>query len=171
MQFEHIQHNDPLEFRWLFFDIDRKHAALSWEEAGLQAPNVIIENSDNGHAHLGYVLRSPVTALTCNGRDHPLDYYEAVERGFGRRLDADPAYSALIAKNPLHKKWRTSWPAGMPYNLGDLAKDLTRDDMRRPRHTENLVGVGRNCTIFDELREIAYREVNGFKRERRSAET
>ena len=36
--------------------------------------------------------------------------------------------------------------------------------MRPDATVETTFGAGRNCSVFDELRKIAYREVLGFKR-------
>ena len=46
---------------------------------------------------------------------------------------------------------------------------LTQKDMR-PDPVSASFGLGRNCTIFDELRAFSYREAPTFKRSGRSAE-
>jgi hypothetical protein len=48
--------------------------------------------------------------------------------------------------------------------LDELADWLRYEDMRPDLSVETTFGAGRNVTTFDELRQIAYREVLGFKR-------
>ena len=159
----YVQLNGPADLCFLPFDIDRAHAAFAWEEGNLPAPNIIIANPVNGHAHVIYMLADPVHALA-QSRSRPLRYLADIERGMMRRLEADPGYSGLIAKNPLVPRWRTRWLAPLPYHLAQLDASLTRADKRRIRQWEHEVGLGRNCTLFDELRPIAYRQVLHFKR-------
>ena len=59
----YLQLNAPTDFCFLPFDIDRAHAAFAWEEGNLPAPNIIVANPANGHAHLIYMLADPVHAL------------------------------------------------------------------------------------------------------------
>src|SRR5262245_35758080 len=167
LRYSHLQLNHPATYRWLPIDIDHPEAAFAWEEANVLAPNIIAANPDNGHAHLIYALAHPVHALS-GSRDSPLRYLADVARGLSRRLGADPSYSGLIAKNPLSPRWRTRWLAPFPYRLEDLNRDLTAADKRRLTPAEECLGLGRNCVLFDRLREIAYREVLRFKGDRRS---
>ena len=159
----YIQLNAPTHYSFLPFDVDRALAAFAWEDVNLPAPNIIIANPKNGHAHIIYMLADPVHALV-QPRSRPSRYLADIERGMIRRLEADPGYSGLIAKNPLVPRWRTRWLAPLPYHLAQLDASLTRADKRRILRWEHEVGLGRNCTLFDELRHIAYREVLDFKR-------
>lgn len=146
---------------WQFFDIDHADAGTAWEDANLPAPNVIIQNPLNRHAHVGYRLRIPVAKHDA-ARRQPLEYLADVERGMARRLRADRGYTGLIAKNPLHPHWQTRWLAPGPYDLEQLAADLTADDKRRLPLIHEM-GVGRNCTLFDTVRHEGYRLCRQFK--------
>ena len=106
----YIQLNAPSDFCFLPFDIDRAQAAFAWDEANLPAPNIIVANPGNGHAHLIYMLADPVHALA-QSRSKPLRYLADIERGMIRRMEADPRYSGLIAKNDSASRWRTRWLA------------------------------------------------------------
>ena len=101
---------------------------------------------------------------TVAARVEPLHFYGAVERGIARRMGADRRYSGLITKNPVHPHWRVEWRREEPYTLPELADWLFPEDMQPDFSVETTLGVGRNCTVFDELRLIAYREVRAFKR-------
>ena len=101
-------------------------------------------------------------------RRAPLYFAAAVERGFVRRLGADPYYRGLIAKNPLHPAWCTTWLADDPYDLSQMADWLFEPDTRNYPEPRGEPGLGRNCQVFDDLRAIAYREVLTFKLQRAS---
>ena len=127
-------------------------------------PNFMAINPENGHGHSALLLTIPV-ARHAAARVEPLHFYSAVERGFARRLGADRHYSGLITKNPVHPHWRVEWRCDQPYTLPDLADWLFPEDMQPDFTVETTLGAGRNCTVFDELRLIAYREVRAFKRD------
>jgi hypothetical protein len=164
LKHSHLQVNSPLDVRWLCFDIDRSGAALAWEDADLPAPNAVVTNPANGHAHLLWCLREPVHAGV-GSRASPLRFVADVETGMLRRLGADPGYSGLIVKNPKSPCWRVTWPAPFPYNLRQLNSELNREDKMRPPTASESIGLGRNCVLFDELRRHAYRDVLKAKSE------
>jgi hypothetical protein len=119
-------------------------------------------NPANGHALTAYLLRNPVHNFA-GSRGSPLHYMAAVQRGLRRRLEADPRYVGLVAKNPYHPAWRVEWQAPAPYYLDELADHLFPQDTRPEHETRESFGVGRNCHVFDEVRVVAYREVLQFK--------
>lgn len=159
----HIQFNGPSAFRWMVHDLDFPGAHRAHQDARLPPPNVIAVNPDNGHAHVAYLMATPI-ARHSMARLGPLKFFAAVERGIARRLDADRCYSGLIAKNPVHSHWRTEWPRELAYDLRELAGFLFPHNMRPDACPVVTFGAGRNVTVFDELRFFAYREVREFKR-------
>ena len=144
------------------FDVDRDDAYCAADDAGLKAPNIISINPRNGHGHVSYLLATPVHRYAASRRK-PLEFYAGVERGYRRRLGADRGYSGLIAKNPLHLDWRTDWQALKPYTLEDLDCELDFKDKAPEPIVEREIGAGRNITVFDSLRRLAYHEVRAFK--------
>ena len=160
----YIQANASHLLRYIVMDVDRPGAYFAARDAILPAPNWIAENRDNGRAHLAYELAAPVTRSDA-GHIAPLRYLAAVERGLTRRLEADPGYAGLVTKNPLHPDWRTGWGPTTPYQLAELADWLHRSDMRKCNAIGDATGLGRNCTLFEELRVLAYKKVLPFKRE------
>jgi hypothetical protein len=91
-------------------------------------------------------------------------YLAAVEAAMRAKLEADPGYSGLITKNPMHKAWRTFWhPAGGLYCLDDLSEWLELPKYINKRDKPERVGIGRNVDTFDHLRHLAYRSVRGWK--------
>lgn len=163
----HVQLNGPGLHRFLAFDIDRPHAAFADEDCGVAVPNVAAVNRANGHGHLLYALQHPVVT-TPLGRNEPIRYLAAIERGMLRRLRADPGYRGPLAKNPLSPRWRVRWGAPFPYALDTLDGFLERSDKRPAPRLDAEVGVGRNVALFDAVRFQAYRDVLDFKRLRRT---
>jgi hypothetical protein len=160
---KYIQVNPPWLRSWLVFDVDREGAALAWEDALLPEPAWCSINPANGHAHIAFGLDAPVL-IGEHTHDRPVRYLAAVESAMRAKLDADPSYSGLITKNPLHKDWRTLWSqnAGV-YDLAFLSDHL---DLPRfvPKRKPAEIGLGRNVTLFDWLRHYAYRAIRGWKR-------
>ena len=153
-----IQPNGPTHRYWMVFDLDRTDAGMHWDHVGAPAPNLIARNPANGHAHLLYLLQTPIrTAM--DGKTAPLRYAAAIEAGLRNRLGADRGYSGLICKNPINAHWMVhQWQAN-PYTLDDLADyiDLTPEKARE-KPVEDY-GLGRNCMLFDELRAWAYKAI------------
>lgn len=158
-RYRHIQPNGPMMCGWLVFDLDFAGAAFAWDDNGLPVPTITAINPANSHAHLFYGLESPV-ALSDAAHDAPIRYAAAVQAAFRSKLGADPGYAGLIAKNPLCPDWKVI-PVGKIYELGELAEYV---HLPKSRPSAQQTGLGRNCTLFDELRAWAYRNVLVEKR-------
>lgn len=145
------------------FDVDRPGAYFADDDSNLPPANIVMVNRENGHAHLAYLLSSPVHKHSF-ARKRPLDFFAAVERGFTNRMGADKFFTGLILKNPAHTDWHVEWRRDQPYTLAELDDALFDRDKRFDPRVEVQWGAGRNVTTFDELRAVAYREVLKFKR-------
>ncbi len=165
LAYRHIQHNPPAHVGTLVFDIDRADGYHAWQDARLPAPHWICVNRTNGHAHLGYLLATPV-ARTSAAKPKPLSYLAAIEHVLAKRLGADMGYSGLITKNPTHSDWLTVWYNHEAYTLDYLAEFCPDDQLaaysRRSR--KEASGLGRNVAVFDNVREWAYSAVRGYWR-------
>ena len=172
LAYRHIQHNPPPHVSCLVFDVDRKpheqhwrEGYHEWRERGLPAPHWISINPENGNYHLGYLLASPV-ARTSAAKLKPLRYLAAIEHVLARRMGADMGYVGLITKNPVHRDWWTTWHNHAPYPLDYLAEFCPDADLaaysRRSR--KEVGGLGRNVTVFDNVREWAYSAVREYWR-------
>lgn len=161
----YIQPNGPTHQHWLVYDIDRETAAFDWYDRGAPAPSLTVQNPENGHAHLLYALETPVRTAP-DGRPGPLRYAAAIDYALSEVLDADAGYSGLITKNPHHKHWQVrSWEP-RPYTLPLLhgLLDVKPWAQRRREQAEReaageVRGLGRNCTLFEDLRLWAYRAI------------
>ena len=165
LAYRHIQHNPPPHVGTLVFDVDRADGYHAWRDANLPAPHWVCVNLRNGHAHLGYQLATPV-ARTSAAKQKPLCYLAAIEHVLACRLGADMGYAGLITKNPTHSDWWTVWHPIEPYSLDYLAEFCPDNDLaaysRRSR--KEASGLGRNVTLFDNVREWAYSAVRGYWR-------
>ncbi len=165
LAYRHIQHNPPPHVAALVFDLDKADSYHAWQDAGLPAPHWISVNRMNGHAHIGYILAAPV-ARTSAARQKPLRYLAAIEHVLAKRLGADLGYAGLITKNPTHADWLTVWHQIEPYSLDYLAEFCPDADLaaysRRSR--KEATGLGRNVTVFDNVREWAYTAIRAHWR-------
>lgn len=164
----YIQANPPHLRVWSIYDVDRPYAALAWESANLPPPAWSACNTENGHAHLVYGLTVPVLVDSPDLRQKPLKYLCAVESAFREKLQADSGYTGLITKNPAYPDWRILRGPRMSFDLGELAEYV---DLERfaPKRKPELIGLGRNITLFDSVRTYAYPIIKGYKRAQQGA--
>ena len=97
IRYPYMQVNQPDRVSWLVFDLDHVNS-LIWEDENLPAPNLVVRNRRNGHAHLFYAIVPVCTSE--NARSKPIQYMKAVYEAMVARLQADPAYSGPVAKTP-----------------------------------------------------------------------
>lgn len=158
----YIQANPPHLRVWSIYDIDRPGAAIAWEDANLPPPSWTAVNVENLHGHLVWGLSVPVLVDSPDMRQAPLRYLCAIEAAFRAKLGADQGYSGLMTKNPFHEQWRVFRGPSF-YELGELAdcvEDLPKHlSKRKPEE----IGLGRNVTVFEFLRQWAYRNIRGYK--------
>jgi hypothetical protein len=171
----YIQANPPYLRVWSIYDVDKPYcdpekgefhrsSLLSWEDANLPPPSWASVNRENGHAHLVWGLSAPVLMDGAGKRDAPIRLLCAVESMFGERLGADPGFSGLITKNPIHPLWKTLRGPQLFYDLHELAEALPNIEKYRPKaRRAEEVGLGRNVSLFDHLRHWAYRNVRHYK--------
>lgn len=151
-----------MAWRWMVYDIDSADAYHRAEDRGCPPPTFIALNRENGHAHIAYLLESPVTVYDASSRK-AMRFYEDVERGFTNKLGADRCYSGFLSKNPLSDAWLVDWQAKTPYQLATLNDCLESSDKRKLPKGE-LSTVGRNTALFDGLREVGYKQWYSYRK-------
>ena len=158
---KYIQANQPFMVNWLCFDVDYAGVLeTTFKEKFLPAPNFLIENPENKHSHLLYGLVTGVCSSN-HARHHPLRYLASVEYSLRKELKADEGFSGLIIKNPLNDNWNTYEIEKNLWDLGDLADYLTLPK-KLPKKAQ-LIGLGRNCTLFELTRKFAYAQITLFR--------
>jgi len=166
--YPYIQHNHANKINWLVFDVDRgSESALSYQEADLPDPNIIVKNPQNSNCHLFYRLKQPVWTHAAAGTKAQ-NYYKAIKNGLTKQIGADDNYCGLICKNPLHGQWQTTEIHSGQFELvtfGDCLKSTWKSQavtMRKESEAANEV-FGRNCSVFESLRFYAYDNVSSYK--------
>ena len=158
---KYIGYNNNYFINGFVFDIDQPSGAIAWDDCGLPKPNIIIQNTANGHAHLLYALKAPV-CKTDNARVKPLKLASLIQTGFTDRLKADRAYADVLMKNPINEaEWRTIWGNIEAYDLSYLSEFIPDDIQEQKRLPAD--GLGRNVNLFEDLRHYAYKSVLKFK--------
>lgn len=156
---KYIQSNNFNSIDWLIFDIDRNTCLDEIISDKLApVPNIFVSNPENRHAHLFYKLDKPVHKNSFSSQK-ALRYAAAVEYGLANKLGADLAYGGLLAKNPLHDHWLIQYADNTAYDLHYLADcvDTTLIDNKAANQAD--YGLGRNCSLFDQVREWAYKAI------------
>ena len=162
VNFRYIQHSHPNMRRWIVVDLDHEDWFFRLEDSGLPMPTYTTCNPNTGHAHAAWLLSDPVS-FGIGSRQKPQMYMQAVHRGFTRRLDGDFRYHGLFTQTPFHENWQTYRFSDVAYKLSELDDVLTPLDKKFTVAEKIESGWGRNCTIFDRIRQIAYREVRRIK--------
>lgn len=154
IRYPYMQVNRSGMVSWLIFDLDHSNANI-WDDTGLPAPNFIVRNRENGHAHLYYAIIPVCT--TENARSRPLQYMKAIYRAMAIKLNADVAYSGPVAKTPFHPWWDTTEVHDREFELGELADFLELPQRSWSQGPDlDSVAHSRHCTLFEELRFYAY---------------
>lgn len=163
LKLPYLQINPPHLRMWMVFDVDREGAAVAWEDADLPMPAWAAVNRINGHAHLAYGLSAPVLVAD-NARRQPIRFLQGIEGAYRTAMHADQGYSGLITKNPLHPLWRVLHGDYRLWELSELA-EYAHVDKYVPRYAKKPeeAGLGRNCIVFEFLRQWAYRNIRAAK--------
>lgn len=160
IQKQYIQHNPPCLITSLVFDIDRSDAYFAWSDANLPAPTWIAKNRLNGHAHIGYMLSTPV-CTTYRAKQNVIEYLAKIEQAYSLALGADRGYSGLITKNPCHGTWENHIFGVQPYDLNYLADFVELQELKT--NLKEVSGLGRNCMMFDTVRYWAYKAIRAHR--------
>lgn len=145
-------------------DLDYRGAATAWEEGIFPLPTIVFTSKETGHANIFWELKSPVYRRCelnqYKARQHPIDYFNCIQRGFTRELDGDPGYTSSTIKNPFSDAWLVQW-YDVRYSLSDLFEytDPSRDYVGSRFRGEQDDHAGRNEELFNVVRKWAYRAV------------
>ncbi|WP_436914146.1 replication initiation protein [Acinetobacter schindleri] len=155
----YLQINPPQKTVYFVFDDDKDDAALSWFDAGLPQPLWTTQNPENGHCHHCYKLELPLCTSEF-ASVKAIKYARAIYYAYALKMGADLGYSQLITKNPVHPQWRTTFWNERAYSLDYLA-DFVDLPKKLPKKLE-VVGLGRNVTMFEHGRQWAYTAIRDY---------
>lgn len=156
VRFPYMQINRRDMVSWLIFDLDHANPSI-WEDAGLPAPNLIVQNRNSKGAHLYYAIKPVCTSLAA--RTKPIDYMKAIYSAMATKLKADiDFHSGPVAKTPDHPWWATTELHAHEYELSQLADyvDLPLISPWAKNPNIDLVSHSRHCIMFEWVRHYAY---------------
>lgn len=169
-----IQPNSPHEIKYIVIDLDDSDALhKTLKESEVPFPHLIIQNPQNGHAHLVYKLATPVF-MWGEARTHPIRYLAKIEKGLKAAIGGDQGYNGNLMKSPMSDQWRTYSVTTAPkdgYTLNFLEQELIKlvnftkvHNSIKKAKPANDTGFGRNCNLFDRVRVEAYKLGGGLYR-------
>ena len=162
-----IQLNGSNRCSVIIFDIDYDIALCSNLEH-MPIPNIVMVNPANKHSHIGYVLANPVPLYDWTPASQRL-LLKVVQDGLTAGWEADSGYAHLISKNPFSDRWLTYVMREDPYSLVELRRYVDDDlaqSIAHPKAVSALTSreaykaLGRNCSLFEDVRHWAYKEVH-----------
>ena len=156
---KYLQVNQPKLVTYLIFDIDRQGGVLAWYDNDLPTPYWTSKNPENAHAHIAYRLKVPFCTSDI-AHSEPIRYAAAIESAMIERLKADRGFAGLLTKNPLHPHWQNEFWTEHEYTLDELADYL--DLKGHPLRGSEVSGLGRNCELFDSVRQWSYKAIREF---------
>ena len=147
-EWHRIEVNPPHVYAALLFDVDNP-SEEGWY--GLVLPSWIVQNTFNGHMHLGYALETPVGRHDAAGMK-PQRYAAHVADRLSLFLGADPGYRGLIHRNPVNPGpgcavWQPEFWL-RTHTLEGLNKAVPKS-VEIPATPQT--GVGRNCDLFNAM--------------------
>ena len=138
---------------YLIFDIDYNGA--SWYDFDLPQPTVTTTTPRKGTCHYCYELATPILKWQ-KASLKAIRYADAVTHAYTESLGADAGYSGLLTKNPLHPFWLVE-TYNRVYTLDELARHVELPTIGQAKHVHETDDIGRNCTIFNSARKVAYK--------------
>lgn len=165
LQHWNVQLNRTNQLACITVDVDRQGGAWAWLDArrDLPRPSVAMVNQQNGNAHLTWFMATPVLTAAA-ARPKPRYLAAKVQHGLTVACGGDMRYSGLLTKSPVCGKWGSVYSlSSVPlYELGFLADCVDIDDSVKPKERVDS-GIGRNCTVLDNLSHWAYREIRHYR--------
>lgn len=139
---------------YIAVDVDHENWYEKTDDINL-LPNIVIQNKDNGKAHLLFKIK-PI--WLGDGASRRLKHYHSnVQKGLTSALGGDLCFNNQTIKNPNNNSWNTHELTSNTYELSDIAQDIVLPNIWDYSLIED--DEGRNTTMFNALRFYAYKEV------------
>lgn len=158
----YIQVNTQSVVMCLVIDVDKQGFHFD-NLNGVAPPNFIVCNQNRIGYHLIWLLETPIPkTLDANGQNKALYMFAKIQQAYTKKLNGDPQYIGMIAKNPLSSHWHViNYHHWYFYTLNELAEYVTLPKYLLRREA---IGEGRNCTLFETVRKFSYKEVLFYKK-------
>lgn len=153
-----IQANPNRMMNALVVDIDRPSAVMDALERPHEHPDPSWVIETNRGAHVGWWLSDPVCRSDYAALK-PLRYAARIQEGLVKLLDADPAFTGFITRNPTFPELAPGeviWGADTAYELADMRTSTMPRILPKKARTARS-DLGRNCALFEEGRHALYR--------------
>ena len=129
-------------------------AAVGYSE--LPQPNFLALRPASGHVHVGWNLRTPVHRGDM-ARPRPLAMLGRIAEHYAEAMRSDSGYVGVLAYNPVHSDYNTTYPRFEPFDLDELAEPIPARWRRPARAADLATEPGRNCHLFAALCKLALR--------------
>lgn len=165
LKMAYIQANEENSISKIVLDLDFDVIQM-WLNNSLAltvpSPNLIVINPKNNHAHLLYLLKTPIH-FNWNSSNKAIKFLADVERALIHLWGADTHFNGLLVKNPINSTWETLIGNDRVFDLNDFKPVLEQYQDQcaaaSPKEETKVNTVlGRNCALFDSLRHWAYSE-------------
>lgn len=159
----YIQLNQINMINWMVIDLDHEQPFL-FEDLLVATPNIVSINKRTGHSQYFYSISGVCTSD--KARIHPQTYLKSIKNAYTKALLGDSDFNSPISKNPLSEEWHTYFLHKDMYSLGELADfhDIKLEVTNFYQSSNDEDYESRNCSVFNNARKIAYREVETYKR-------
>ncbi len=159
LKYKYIQPNDFNSLTFMVFDIDRptcldeiRHDRLAPE------PTIFVSNPANRHAHLYYLLKTPVH-MNRHSSQKAQRLAAVTEIGLAQRLGADFSYVGLLAKNAIHPDWQVLPTIPSAWELSELGEYIDDSVFKTPLKQLPEYQTSRNCILFDSVSKWSYKAI------------
>lgn len=155
----YIQPNHPNCVNTLWFDVDHALGPIGVVHDLLMCPpHLVTVSPDTGKSHMGFHVMNGIHYNEHSSKS-AIRYAGVVYNGIRDKLDADPAYTGLICKNPFHPDWKI-WASNHPaYSLDELAEYIDLSPYSDKRKLLPECGLGRNNNLFERARRWSYKAI------------
>jgi hypothetical protein len=155
-----IQANPAGRLDRIVIDIDVQDAVrhiqtVTLDDEAAPTPNLIVVNKATTHAQAHYLLAAPVPT-TDAARRKPVEYAAKVQHALTLAYGGDEFYSNYVCRSPLSPAHDVIYNQAEGYELRALAESLGPLMATERKKGAPVSGLGRNCSLFDQLRHWAY---------------
>jgi hypothetical protein len=119
-------------------------------------PNFFVCNRENHRSHAVYLLEKGLYKNKFTTYKQ-IRMCESIQWAMVNALGSDKGYSGFAIKDPFNPRYEYVHIHSILFTFDELFRAFRADEYKRPKHFEDVAGLGRNCTLFEKLRHSAYK--------------